>query len=152
MRYGDILTDFSKYLRKYLDISTLHFLPSDVAILESNDCHIIRDKHPFGYWIYCNCYDEKDRYDFLQDIKRNGFSEHFINLMEDITEDPSIMWVKIDCDGEIYRELPTFDKEWENLDSQIDEHYKEWKLTEDGKKHLSGFDYRNFETNDLMEE
>lgn len=142
---GDLLTDFSKYLRKYLDISTIHFLPEDVAKIESDDCHIIRDKHAFGYWVYCYCYDEKDRCEFLKDISDYGFSSEFVRLMEDITYDSSIIWIKIDCDGNIYKELKTFEEEW---NSYNDESYAEWKLTEDGKNHLAGFDYTNFETYD----
>jgi len=96
--------------------STAHITESDNNILDdvSNGIHdeseLMVDGHEYGFRVYIHVdYTDKDFNAIVNNVRKEGLSEHFCNLLH-ISRAHKANWMKLDCDGSTYTQLPTF--EW----------------------------------------
>lgn len=99
-------------IQKMLIVSTAHISKDDNEILgtfgepDGPMCLIV-DPYPYGYIVWIGTYSGDEEYP--GQIKDEGLSDEFISLME-LAEQLGCEYLKLDRDGPIYDDLPTF--EW----------------------------------------
>ena len=94
-------------IEQVLVFSTTHITKEDDYKLSTlTDSELMIDKHEYGYRVYIsNVPHELES--IIYAIREEGMSEAFINLYK-LAHSMGVQWIKFDCDGTIYKELPTF--------------------------------------------
>ena len=114
-------------IRKMLDVSTAHITSADAKLLgeyssKGNSPGKALIAYPFEYgWTVSTSGlldGAADRRGKIADMRREGFSEHFINLMKHAADKGAVL-VRLDADAEYEPGLPTFD--WEHGDEMSSE-------------------------------
>lgn len=97
---------------KYLDCSTIHVKPKDLALCgadEIGSSGVIAYENEYGAWV---CVPHEIELSPIQaEIRREGFSKEFVNVLVKAGE-VGCIWVKFDRDGTIIKTLPILDREW----------------------------------------
>lgn len=99
-------------IQKMLVVSTAHISKDDNFILSTfgdagGPTCLVVDQYPYGYIVWVGSYSSDE--DYPVQIVNEGMSKEFIALME-LAEQLDCEYLKVDADGPIYDDLPTF--EW----------------------------------------
>jgi hypothetical protein len=112
-------------MQKLLDLSTAHITSKDARLLEAYRA----DRKPSGKALVAYPFEygwtvsttgmldgAADRADRLTAIRNEGFSEHFIRVLNHAADQDAVL-VRFDADADFEPDLPRFD--WENGDEMI---------------------------------
>ena len=95
-------------IQKTLVLSTAHVTEKDNNFLSNNNIAFssvyVND---YGYSIFINPHIEVLKLE-IEELKNLGLSNNFCDLMQ-LAHDKKCEYLKLDCDGNIYQELPSFD-------------------------------------------
>jgi hypothetical protein len=106
---------------QYWDVSTTHITANDDKLLAAHVAkfeHAPRDQddypsvlYPYdgGYWLFVSDHTDEER---KQEFGARGFSDAFIGLLK-FAAMRDIWWIKLDSEGNIYDDMPTFDRDEE---------------------------------------
>lgn len=106
-----IIKDNDYEIQEVLVVSTKHITEKDNNLLKidtiSNECDLIIDSFPYGYYIYIpdNSIENTDK--FIDSVGTDKYSKSFKNLLR-IAKEKGFDYIKLDADGKVYDHLETF--------------------------------------------
>lgn len=87
-------------------VSTAHITPRDSKLLQDDAYPYVCDLYGYGHLAYVG--DTRDFANNRPALAAHGMSPEFLHLMKLCTK-WDCAWLRLDCDGPTYPELPTFD-------------------------------------------
>lgn len=93
----------SPYTFKVLELSTVHITKHDSELLKQDDLPFTCYDLEYGWMLFC----DTRMADRAYDITRYGFSAAFLRLIH-LAWDNECTWIRLDCDGFVYDDLPKF--------------------------------------------
>jgi hypothetical protein len=103
-------TSKSPVVGKYLDVSTAHITTADAKLLDlcGGANPFVVYKYPEGYFVHVSI-EDKYFHQTIAEARKAGYSKAFIAIMR-WAWSKSCWFVRLDCDGFTYSDLPTY--EW----------------------------------------
>ena len=81
---------------------------TDIAQGMYADSELMVDGHDYGFRVYIHVdYTDEDFNAIVNNVRKEGLSEAFCNLLH-ISRAHKANWMKLDCDGSFYKQLPEF--------------------------------------------
>jgi hypothetical protein len=82
----------------------------DIVTETITDSELIVDSHDYGYRVYVAVDYSDDDFDFIVNSARKAGMSDELSILLHMARTYKANWMKIDCDGSTYEQLPTF--EW----------------------------------------
>lgn len=95
---------------RYMDCSLAHVTYEDDKLLDdaAYDSYVLTvHRADYGYWVLVD--HDVHHAELGANLQRKGFSEAFILLLK-VARANNAQWLKLDADGAVYGDFPTF--EW----------------------------------------
>ena len=74
-----------------------------------DESELMVDGHDYGFRVYVPVdYTDEDFQAVVNSARKEGLSDSFCTIFQ-IARATNSNWLKLDCDGSIYKQLPTFD-------------------------------------------